>query len=166
MIDKLLNSYKRNKATIEMLKIKINQWEIDLTKDALELDEIYSKPKVEKLGIQKTGVSNPTEKLVIRSEDLKVKINFWINDAKNKIEKLESDNQMVKILLDSLDEESYFIITQKHFENKKWNIITYQFNSKYRNEYHEYITSSGIRKKYDGIKRNLLEILDEILPKN
>ncbi len=166
MIDKLLNNYKRNKATIEMLKIKINQWEIDLTKDALELDELYSKPKVEKLGIQKTGVSNPTEKLVIRSEDLKVKINFWITDAKNKIEKLESDNQMVKILLDSLDEESYFIITQKHFENKKWNIITHQFNSKYRNEYHEYITSSGIRKKYDGIKRKLLEILDEILPKS
>ena len=49
-----------------------------------------------------------------------------------KIIELEKEQQMANILIDSLDEESKFIVIQKHFEKKKWNIITHQFNSKYR----------------------------------
>ncbi len=163
MIDKMLNSYKRNEATIEMLKIKINQWEDILTKDTEEISRIYSKPKEENLGVQTSHNSNPIESMIIRVEDQKEKIKMWIRDSSDKIKTLEDDNKIVDILLQSLDEESKFIIMQKHFEKKKWNIITHQFNSKYRNEYHEYITSSGVRKKYDTIKKELSSLLDNFL---
>ncbi len=163
MIDKMLNSYKRNEATIEMLKIKINQWEDILTKDTEEISRIYSKPKEENLGVQTSHNSNPIESMIIRVEDQKEKIKMWIRDSSDKIKTLEDDNKIVDILLQSLDEESKFIIMQKHFEKKKWNIITHQFNSKYRNEYHEYITSSGVRKKYDTIKKELSSLLEEIM---
>ena len=165
MIDKLLNNYKKNIASIEMLKMKINQWQDTLTKDAEEIDRLYAKPKVEKLGIQKGGVGNPIESMVIRAEEIKIKINGWIKEADEKIKKYQEENHITEILLKSLDEESYFIITQKHFEKKKWNIITHQFNSKYRDEYHEYITSSGVRKKYETTKRQLSTLLSEISPK-
>lgn len=162
MIDKMLNNYKRNEATIEMLKIKINQWQDILTKDTQEIDTIYSKPKQENLGVQKSHTSNPIESMIIRVEDQKEKIKIWIKDSSDKIIKLEQDNKLVDILLQSLDEETSFIIIQKHFEKKKWNIITHQFNSKYRNEYHEYITSSGVRKKYEVAKKELSSLLKEI----
>ena len=42
MIDKMLNNYKKNIASIEMLKIKINQWQEILTKDIQEIDRIYA----------------------------------------------------------------------------------------------------------------------------
>ena len=51
------------------------------------------------------------------------------------------------------------------FEKKKWNIITHQFNSKYRNQYHEYITSAGVRKKYEVAKRELSDLFEKFLPK-
>ena len=66
MIDKMLNNYKKNIASIEMLKIKINQWQEILTKDIQEIDSIYSKPKSENLGIQKTRILNPIENMYIR----------------------------------------------------------------------------------------------------
>ena len=40
MIDKVLNNYKKNEAAIQMLKIKINQWNDILTKDIQEIDLI------------------------------------------------------------------------------------------------------------------------------
>lgn len=162
MIDKFLNNYKRNIASIEMLKIKINQWQDTLTKDSEEINRIYSKPRPENLGISKTNVSNPIETMVIRAEEQKEKIKSWIKDAEEKIQVMETDNKIVDILLKTLDEESAFIITQKHFEKKKWNIITYQFNSKYRNEYNEYITSAGVRKKYETTKKQLSDLFGEI----
>ena len=155
MIDKLLNGYKRNEATIQMLKLKINQWEETLTKDASEIDSLYSQPKCENL--------NPIESMMIRVENQKDKIKAWIKDSQDKIKSLEHENKIVDILLESLDEESSFILIQKHFEKKKWNIITHQFNSKFRNEYHEYITSSGVRKKYEGIKREISSLFEEIM---
>lgn len=161
MIDKILNNYKRNEVTIKLLQIKINQWEEILTKDTQEIDSIYSKPKQENLGVQKSHNSNPIESMMIRVESQKEKINQWIKESQDKISSLEQDNQIVDILLQSLDEENLFIIMQKHFEKKKWNIITHQFNSKYRNEYHDYITSSGIRKKYETCKRELSTLLVE-----
>lgn len=163
MIDKLLNGYKRNEATIQMLKLKINQWEETLTKDASEIDSLYSQPKCENLGVQTSHNLNPIESMMIRVENQKEKIKTWIKDSQDKIKSLEHDNKIVDILLESLDEESSFILIQKHFEKKKWNIITHQFNSKFRNEYHEYITSSGVRKKYEGIKREISSIFEEIM---
>ncbi len=162
MIDKYLNDYKRNIATIEMLKLKINQWEDILKKETTEIDSIFSKPKEENLGVQTSHNSNPIESMVIRVEEQKVKIEKWIIDSKTKISTLEQKTKLTDILIDSLDEESKFIIIQKHFEKKKWNIITYQFNSKFRSEYKEYITSSGIRKKYDTIKKELSSLFEEI----
>ena len=82
-----------------------------------------------------------------------------------KIKKLEQDRKIVNILLESLDEETKYIVIQKHFEKKKWNIITHQFNSKYRNQYQEYITSAGVRKKYEIGKKGLSSLLEEISPK-
>ena len=165
MIDKMLNNYKRNIASIEMLKIKINQWQEILTKDIHEIDRIYARPKNENLGINRTGPGNPTESMVIRVEDQKQKINNWIEDSYKTINKLKEETKMIEILLESLDEETAFIIKEKHFEKKKWNIITHQFNSKYRNQYHEYITSAGVRKKYEVAKRELSELLEKFLPK-
>ena len=163
MIDKLLNGYKRNEATIQMLKLKINQWEETLTKDASEIDSLYSQPKCETLGVQTSHNLNPIESMMIRVENQKDKIKAWIKDSQDKIKSLEHENKIVDILLESLDEESSFILIQKHFEKKKWNIITHQFNSKFRNEYHEYITSSGVRKKYEGIKREISSLFEEIM---
>ena len=149
-----------------MLKIKINQWQEILKKDIQEIDSIYSKPKQEKLGVQESHNSNPIESMLIRVEDQKKKIQSWIDESNKKIIKYEQDKKIVEIMLDSLDEESHYIITQKHLEKKKWNIITYQFNNKYRNEYHEYITVSGIRKKYSSTKKQLFEQFGELLQKN
>ena len=163
MIDKMLNNYKKNEATIEMLKLKINQWKDILTKDIQEIDLIYSK-RQDNLGVQKSHNSNPIESMYIRVEEQKKKINLWIEDSEKKIKKLEQDKKIVNILLESLDEETKFIIIQKHFENKKWNIITHQFNSNYRNQYHEYITSAGVRKKYEVAKKGLSSLLEEIMP--
>lgn len=165
MIDKILNNYKKNIASVEMLRLKINQWQEILKKDIQEIDKIYANPKSENLGIQRTGISNPIESMYIRVEEQKKKINIWINESNNKIEKLKEEIKIVEILLESLDEENAFIIKEKHFEKKKWNIITYQFNSKYRNEYHEYITLSGVRKKYEVAKKELLHLLENLLPK-
>ena len=165
MIDKMLNNYKKNIASIEMLKIKINQWQEILTKDIQEIDSIYSKPKSENLGIQKTRKLNPIENMYIRVEDQKEKIKEWIKESEDKIKKLTEETKIVEILLDSLEEETIFIIKEKHFEKKKWNIITYQFNNKYRSQYNEYITSSGVRKKYEVAKRELSSLLEKILPK-
>ena len=162
MIDKILNNYKKNEAAIQMLKIKINQWNDILTKDIQEIDLIYSKKYQDNLGIQKNRKSNPIESMYIRVEEQKKKINLWIKESNEKIIELEKEQQMANILIDSLDEESKFIVIQKHFEKKKWNIITHQFNSKYRNEYHEYITSSGVRKKYDTAKKALSTLLEEV----
>ena len=162
MIDKVLNDYKKNEAAIQMLKIKINQWNDILTKDIQEIDLIYSKKNQDNLGIQKNRKSNPIESMYIRVEEQKKKINIWIKESNEKIIELEKEQQMANILIDSLDEESKFIVIQKHFEKKKWNIITHQFNSKYRNEYHEYITSSGVRKKYDTAKKTLSALLEEV----
>ena len=162
MIDKMLNNYKKNEATIEMLKIKINQWKDILTKDIQEIDLIYSKHQ-DNLGVQKSHNSNPIESMYIRVEEQKKKINLWIEDSEKKIEKLEQDKKIVNILISSLDEETKFIVIQKHFENKKWNIITHQFNSNYRNQYHEYITSAGVRKKYEVAKKALSSLLEEIM---
>lgn len=162
MIDKVLNDYKKNEAAIQMLKIKINQWNDILTKDIQEIDLIYSKKYQDNLGIQKNRKSNPIESMYIRVEEQKKKINLWIKESNEKIIELEKEQQMANILIDSLDEESKFIVIQKHFEKKKWNIITHQFNSKYRNEYHEYITSSGVRKKYDTAKKALSALLEEV----
>ena len=162
MIDKMLNNYKKNEATIEMLKIKINQWKDILTKDIQEIDLIYSK-RQDNLGVQKSHNSNPIESMYIRVEEQKKKINLWIEDSEKKIKKLEQDRKIVNILLESLDEETKYIIIQKHFENKKWNIITHQFNSNYRNQYHEYITSAGVRKKYEVAKKGLSSLLEEIM---
>lgn len=166
MIDEMLNNYKKNVATIEMLKIKINQWQYILTKDTQEIDMIYSKPKTENLGVQTSHNSNPIESMLIRVENQKEKINAWISCATEKIMKLEQKNKFIDILIGSLDEETSFIIKQKHFEKKKWNIITQQFNSKYRSEYNEYITTSGVRKKYEMAKKELLELLGEINENN
>ena len=165
MIDKMLNNYKKNIASIEMLKIKINQWQEILTKDIQEINSIYSKPKSENLGIQKTRILNPIENMYIRVEDQKEKIKEWIKESEDKIKKLTEETKIVEILLDSLEEETIFIIKEKHFEKKKWNIITYQFNNKYRSQYNEYITSSGVRKKYEVAKRELSSLLEKILPK-
>ena len=162
MIDKVLNNYKKNEAAIQMLKIKINQWNDILTKDIQEIDLIYSKKYQDNLGMQKNRKSNPIESMYIRVEEQKKKINLWIKESNDKIIELEKEQQMANILIDSLDEESKFIVIQKHFEKKKWNIITHQFNSKYRNEYHEYITSSGVRKKYDTAKKALSTLLEEV----
>lgn len=162
MIDRMLNNYKKNEATIEMLKIKINQWKDILTKDIQEIDLIYSKHQ-DNLGVQKSHNSNPIESMYIRVEEQKKKIKLWIEDSEKKIEKLEQDKKIVNILISSLDEETKFIVVQKHFENKKWNIITHQFNSNYRNQYHEYITSAGVRKKYEVAKRGLSSLLEEIM---
>ena len=162
MIDRMLNNYKKNEATIEMLKIKINQWKDILTKDIQEIDLIYSKHQ-DNLGVQKSHNSNPIESMYIRVEEQKKKIKLWIEDSEKKIEKLEQDKKIVNILISSLDEETKFIIEQKHFENKKWNIITHQFNSNYRNQYHEYITSAGVRKKYEVAKKGLSRLLEEIM---
>lgn len=162
MIDKVLNNYKKNEAAIQMLKIKINQWNDILTKDIQEIDLIYSKKYQDNLGMQKNRKSNPIESMYIRVEEQKKKINLWIKESNEKIIELEKEQQMANILIDSLDEESKFIVIQKHFEKKKWNIITHQFNSKYRNEYHEYITSSGVRKKYDTAKKALSTLLEEV----
>lgn len=161
MIDRMLNNYKKNEATIEMLKIKINQWKDILTKDIQEIDLIYSK-RQDNLGVQKSHNSNPIESMYIRVEEQKKKIKLWIEDSEKKIEKLEQDKKIVNILISSLDEETKFIVVQKHFENKKWNIITHQFNSNYRNQYHEYITSAGVRKKYEVAKKGLSSLLEEI----
>lgn len=161
MIDRMLNNYKKNEATIEMLKIKINQWKDILTKDIQEIDLIYSKHQ-DNLGVQKSHNSNPIESMYIRVEEQKKKIKLWIEDSEKKIEKLEQDKKIVNILISSLDEETKFIVVQKHFENKKWNIITHQFNSNYRNQYHEYITSAGVRKKYEVAKKGLSSLLEEI----
>ena len=165
MIDKMLNNYKRNIASIEMLKIKINQWQEILTKDIQEIDRIYARPKNENLGISGTGPGNPTESMVIRVEEQRQKIKSWIEDGYKNISKLQEETKMIEILLESLDEETAFIIKEKHFEKKKWNIITHQFNSKYRNEYHEYITSSGVRKKYEVAKRELSDLFEKFLTK-
>lgn len=165
MIDKMLNNYKRNIASIEMLKIKINQWQEILTKDIQEIDRIYARPKNENLGISRTGPGNPTESMVIRVEEQRQKIKSWIEDGYKNISKLQEETKMIEILLESLDEETAFIIKEKHFEKKKWNIITHQFNSKYRNEYHEYITSSGVRKKYEVAKRELSDLFEKFLTK-
>ena len=162
MIDKVLNNYKKNEAAIQMLKIKINQWNDILTKDIQEIDLIYSKKYQDNLGMQKNRKSNPIESMYIRVEEQKKKINLWIKESNEMIIELEKEQQMANILIDSLDEESKFIVIQKHFEKKKWNIITHQFNSKYRNEYHEYITSSGVRKKYDTAKKALSTLLEEV----
>ena len=162
MIDRMLNNYKKNEATIEMLKIKINQWKDILTKDIQEIDLIYSKHQ-DNLGVQKSHNSNPIESMYIRVEEQKKKIKLWIEDSEKKIEKLEQDKKIVNILISSLDEETKFIVIQKHFENKKWNIITHQFNSNYRNQYHEYITSAGVRKKYEVAKKGLSSLLEEIM---
>ena len=161
MIEKLLNNYKRNEAKIEMLKLRIAEWEDILKMDAEDIDRIYSK-KADNLGIQKSHNLNPMESMYIRVEDQKEKIKMWIQETENKINKMAQDNKMIDIMLQSLDEESRFIIIQKHFEKKKWNIITYQFNSKYRNEYKEYITTAGIRKKYSGSKKQLLSLFENI----
>lgn len=160
MIDRMLNNYKKNEATIEMLKLKINQWKDILKKDIQEIDMIYSKHQ-DNLGVQKSHNSNPIEAMYIRVEEQKKKITLWIEDSEKKINKLEQDKKLTNILLESLDEETKFIIIQKHFENKKWNIITHQFNSKYRNQYQEYITSAGVRKKYAIAKRQLSSLLEE-----
>ena len=88
MIDEMLNNYKKNVATIEMLKIKINQWQDILTKDTQEIDMIYSKPKTENLGVQTSHNSNPIESMLIRVENQKEKINTWISCATEKIMKL------------------------------------------------------------------------------
>jgi len=165
MIDKMLNNYKKNIASIEMLKIKINQWQEILTKDIQEIDRIYARPKNENLGISRTGPGNPTESMVIRVEEQKQKINTWIENGYKTIDKLKEETKMIEILLESLDEETAFIIKEKHFEKKKWNIITHQFNSKYRNQYHEYITSAGVRKKYEVAKRELSDLFEKFLPK-
>ena len=161
MIEKLLNNYKRNEAKIEMLKLRIAEWEDILKMDVEDIDRIYSK-KADNLGIQKSHNLNPMESMYIRVEDQKEKIKMWIQETENKINKMAQDNKMIDIMLQSLDEESRFIIIQKHFEKKKWNIITYQFNSKYRNEYKEYITTAGIRKKYLGSKKQLLSLFENI----
>lgn len=165
MIDKLLNNYKNNKANIELLKIKINQWCDILNMSSEEIVELYSKPKEDKLGVQSTRILNPIESMIIKAEDQKEKIKNLILDSNNKIKMLEQENKIVDILLETLDEESKFIIIQKCFERKKWNIITFQFNSNYRNEYKEFITSSGIRKKFSGIKKELMHILEDIMQK-
>ena len=113
MIDRMLNNYKKNEATIEMLKIKINQWKDILTKDIQEIDLIYSKHQ-DNLGVQKSHNSNPIESMYIRVEEQKKKIKLWIEDSEKKIEKLEQDKKIVNILISSLDEETKFIVVQKH----------------------------------------------------
>lgn len=159
MIDSLLNNYKSNIAKIEMIKLKIAEWESILLMNPLEIDTIYRKYQSENLGITKTRVSNPTEELMIRVEKQKEKINSWIEDKTKVMEELNRDIQITEILINSLDEENAYIIKQKHFENKKWNNITYTFNSKYRNELNDYITESGIRKRYSTIKASLSQLL-------
>jgi len=159
MIDSLLNNYKSNIARIEMIKLKIAEWESILLMNPIEIDTIYRKYQSENLGITKTRVSNPTEELMIRVEKQKEKINSWIEDKTKAMEELNRDIQITEILINSLDEENAYIIKQKHFENKKWNNITYTFNSKYRNELNDYITESGIRKRYSTIKASLSQLL-------
>lgn len=159
MIDSLLNNYKSNIARIEMIKLKIAEWESILLMNPIEIDTIYRKYQSENLGITKTRVSNPTEELIVRVEKQKIKINSWINEKKKTMEELTRKIHVTEILINSLDEENAYIIKQKHFENKKWNNITYTFNLKYRNELNDYITESGVRKRYSTIKASLSQLL-------
>jgi len=159
MIDSLLNNYKSNIARIEMIKLKIAEWESILLMNPIEIDTIYRKYQSENLGITKTRVSNPTEELIVRVEKQKKKINSWINEKKKTMEELTKKIHVTEILINSLDEENAYIIKQKHFENKKWNNITYTFNLKYRNEFNDYITESGVRKRYSTIKASLSQLL-------
>ena len=116
MIDSLLNNYKSNIAKIEMIKLKIAEWESILLMNPLEIDTIYRKYQSENLGITKTKVSNPTEELMIRVEKQKEKINSWIEDKRKAMEELNRDIQITEILINSLDEENAYIIKQKEQE--------------------------------------------------
>ena len=80
MIEKLLNNYKRNEAKIEMLKLRIAEWEDILKMDVEDIDRIYSK-KADNLGIQKSHNLNPMESMYIRVEDQKEKIKMWIQET-------------------------------------------------------------------------------------
>ncbi len=84
MITKILKDYKRNKATIELAQLKIKELKNNLKKDAIELNDLYPKQQIEKIGTHKVKPTSPTEKLVERSELLKEKINDWIKEENPK----------------------------------------------------------------------------------
>lgn len=155
MIIKILKNYKRNKATIELAQIKIKELKLNLKKDAVELNEIYPRKQLEKIGTQKMRPTSPTEKAVERSEFLKEKIKDWIKDERIKIKKCEKEIRIVDILLNTLSEEEKFIVESKYINGGKWNIITYKFNLKFRNSNNDSILTPAIHKKNDAIIKKL-----------
>ena len=161
-IDELLKNYKRNISRIEFIKMKIKNYEDDLMKDIFEINESIEKPRYENLGISRgSRVSNPTENLVINAETKKEEYQEKIENLRSKLLELEKEIKIIDNLIQNLDEESKMLITQKIFENKKWHIITFKFNAEFRNEYKDYITISGIRKKYYRILESLSTIYQE-----
>lgn len=162
MIVELLKDYKKNVASIELSKIKIDEWESILKKESIEINELYPKKKQENLGIQNNKrISSPTEATVERAEMLKEKIKGWINEEILKLKEREKEIKITDILLNSLPLEDKFILELKYKEKDKWDIITRKFNKEYRNQYNDYITVSGIKQKKDVIIEQLELLLLE-----
>ena len=156
MVTNLLKNYKRNVADIELAKIKIGEWKGQLIVDAITINDLYPQKRKQHLGNKKnTSPAMPTEESIIRAEAIKEKIKEWIKEEQQRIRKLKKQVKVIDILLESLSEENRFIMELKFKEQEKWHIITRKFNKKFRDDYDDYITQSGIKKKY-------LVIIEEI----
>ena len=161
MFKDLIKNYKKNIAHIELARMKIAEWKEALKADANAINEMFPKKRPQNLGIDKQQLTtSPTEDIVIRAETLKEKIKLWMIEEKKQIKKWQKETRIVDILLNSLSEEDRFLIELKHFENDKWHIITRKFNKKYRDEDDDYITISGIRKKYTIVIEELTSRLN------
>ena len=148
MVIEILKNYKRNVAKIELSKIKINEWKDIISKDALAINILYPKKRPQNLGTQRLeDFSSPTEDMVIRAETIKEKVKGWIKDEKIKIKEYKKKIKIADILFDSLPEEDKFWIRLRYKEHEKWHIITRKFNKEYRENYDDYITVSGMKKK-------------------
>ena len=162
MVTKLLKNYKRNIAYIELAQIKIGEWKETLKKDAITINNLYPKKQPQHLGIEKVrNLKSPTEDIVMRAETLKDRIRNWIKEEKSKIRECQKNVKIIDILLESLPDEDRFLMELKYKEHEKWHIITRKFNKKYRDEYDDYITLSGVKKKNQVIIEELESRLNE-----
>ena len=162
MITKLLKNYKKNIAYIELAQLKIIEWKEHLKKDTITINSLYPKKQPQYLATdKKQNLSSPTEDMVLRAEMLKDKIKGWIKEERTKIRECRKNVKIVDILLSSLPEEDRFLMELKYKEHEKWHIITYKFNRKYRHEYDDYITLSGVKKKNIVITQELEARLNE-----
>lgn len=161
-IKKMLNEHKEKKSKLDIMLSTIDAWE-HAVKNPETIVYLVQTSGIE-LGMPRGSfnINSPVEKEVINKiEDFKLAIELvreWIKEEESRAFPLKIDVMRVEHSLNSLANDEVYIIECKHFENLIWRDIELNYNNKYTRK-NNYITESGLRKKYDDIIKKLYNVL-------